>query len=257
MDRIGHNSENATVDGGDTFNDWHTYEIDWTPDQVQWIIDGEVKRTLLKSDTFDEKLNKYKFPQTPARLQMSLWPAGQASNAKGTIDWAGGVIDWNSEDIQQEGYYYATIGQVDVQCYDPPSGAVKTGDVSYEYTSEDCLESDVMITGNSTVLGSMGATGLNMDLGAGSSSSASASASASDSIPTNSNGSGGSGGMAGGSSSSSGSSSESGGSSTSSAGFSQGTGSSGQGNSAPNPNERVLRGSLFAVLVAVVVLVTL
>lgn len=249
------------MNGEDTFNDWHTYEIDWTPDQVQWIIDGEVKRTLLKSDTFDSKLNKYKYPQTPARLQMSLWPAGQASSPQGTIDWAGGVIDWNSEDIQQYGYYYATVGQVDVQCYQAPAGTVQTGDVSYVYTSEDALENDIAITGNSTVLGSMGATGLDMTLGAGSSSSgasASASASASDTIPTNSNGSGGSGGMAGGSSSSSGSSTESGGStSSSSAGFSQGTGSSGQGNSAPNPNERVLRGSLFAVLVAVVVLVTL
>lgn len=256
------------MDGEDTFNDWHTYEIDWTPEQVQWIIDGEVKRTLRKSDTFDEKTNKYKFPQTPSRLQMSLWPAGQASNAKGTIEWAGGEIDWNSEDIQQEGYYYATVGQVDVKCYTPPSDASKTGDVSYVYTSESCMESDVAITDNSTVLASMGATGLNMDVGADKSSSSgsssgSASASASNTVPTNSHGSGGSGGMAGDSSgsssdSTSGSSSESGsGSSTSSGGFSQGTGSAGQGNSAPNPNERVLRGSLFAVLVAVVVLVTL
>lgn len=275
--------------GGDTFSDWHTYEIDWTPDHVQWIIDGQVRRTLLKSDTFDSKTNQYKFPQTPARLQMSLWPAGQASNAKGTIDWAGGVIDWNSQDIQTVGYYYATIGQVDVQCYPPPSGISQTGNSAYVYTSTAALQNDIAITGNSTVLSSMGATGLDPSLGAssssasasssGTSSSSASSATPSDSVPTNTAGTGGTGGMAGGANSSgssssgsstgsssggsSGSSTQGGsgsgsGSSTSSGGFSQGTGSSsGQGNGASNPNERVLRGSFFAVLVAVVVLVAL
>lgn len=250
------------MDGQDTFDDWHTYEIDWQPEQVQWIIDGEVKRTLKKSDTFNAAANRYQFPQTPARLQMSLWPAGQASNAKGTIDWAGGVIDWNSQDIQDKGYYYATIGQVDVQCYSPPAGTVQTGDTSYMYTDAAAFQNDVEITSNSTVLSSLGATGLDMTLGGGSSSSgggsSSASATASDSVPTNNGGSGGMAGSASGSSgSSSGTSTESGTTASSSSGFSQGTSASSKGNSAPNQNERVLRGSLFAVLVAVVVLVTL
>jgi beta-glucanase (GH16 family) len=242
------------VDGADTFDDWHTYEIDWTPDQVQWIVDGNVQRTLKKSDTFNETANRYQFPQTPSRLQMSLWPAGQASNAQGTIDWAGGEIDWNSQDIQEKGYYYATIGQVDVQCYTPPSGTTQTGNSAYLFTDEAALEANVEITGNSTVLGSLGATGLDMTLGANSSSSSSATSTGSDSVPTSNSGSV---GGAGNSTSSTGTSSTEGGSSsTTSSGFSQGTSAS-QGNSAPNQNERVLRGSLFAVLVAVVVLVTL
>jgi beta-glucanase (GH16 family) len=247
------------VTDADTFDDWHTYEIDWTPDQIQWIVDGDVKRTLLKSDTFNETANRYQYPQTPARLQMSLWPAGQASNAEGTIDWAGGVIDWDSEDIKDKGYYYATIGQVDVQCYSAPSGTTSTGNNSYIYTSEAAMEANIEVTGNSTILGSLGATGLDMTLGANSSSSATSSSS--DSVPTNESGSvGGAGNSTASSSSSSGSSSSSdgssSGSSTTSSGFSQGTTAS-QDNSAPNQNERVLRGSLFAVLVAVVVLVTL
>jgi beta-glucanase (GH16 family) len=236
------------VDGADTFDDWHTYEIDWTPDQVQWIVDGKVQRTLKKSDTFNETANRYQFPQTPSRLQMSLWPAGQASNAQGTIDWAGGEIDWNSQDIQEKGYYYATIGQVDVQCYTPPSGTTQTGNSAYLYTDEAALEANVEITGNSTVLGSLGATGLDMTLGANSSSSATSTGS--DSVPTNNSGS--VGGAGNSTTSSTGTSSTEGGSSsTTSGGFSQGTSAS-QGNSAPNQNERVLRGSLFAVLVAVV-----
>lgn len=223
-------------------------------------MDGEVQRTLKKSDTWNETANRYQYPQTPARLQMSLWPAGQASNAKGTIDWAGGEIDWDSEDIKKDGHYAATIGQVDVKCYDPPKDTKKTGSTSYLFTSDKAMVGDVEITGNSTVLGSLGATGLDMDLGSknsSSSTSGSSSAAASDSVPTIK---GGVGNMAhgnttssSGSSGSSSTSSSAGASTTTSDDFNQGAPNSG----APNQNERVLRGSFFAVLVAVVVLVTL
>ncbi|KAJ5997048.1 hypothetical protein N7499_006635 [Penicillium canescens] len=253
-----HNSGNISVNGGDTFNDWHTYEIDWTPEKVDWIVDGSVQRTLKKADTYNETSKQFQFPQTPSRLQMSLWPAGQASNAQGTIDWAGGPIDWNSEDIQDKGYDYATVGEVSVKCYDAPSDVKKTGDKSYIYTNSAAMESDVAITGNDTVLGSLGATGLDMDLGA-ESSSTSGTSSAANSIPTSN---GGSGGMSNSNSSSSadssstGTSTSSGSETTTSSGFSQGTDAT-QGNSAASQSEHVLRGSLFAVLVAIVGLVTL
>ena len=231
---------------GSTFDDWHTYEIDWQPDQTQWIIDGQVMRTLKKSDTFNVTSNRYQYPQTPSRLQMSIWPAGQASNAEGTIAWAGGEINWDSEDIKNEGYYYATVGQVDIQCYSPPSGTTQTGNSSYVYTSDAALEANVEITGNSTVLSSLAASGLHMTLGANSSSSSNSS----DSIPTNN---GGAGGMA----SNSSTTTSSGATSTSDT-FNQGAATtSSKGNSAPAQSERVLQGSFFAVLVAVVVLVAL
>ena len=245
----GHNSANASVTDADTFDDWHTYEIDWTPEQVQWIVDGEVKRTLLKSDTFNETANRYQFPQTPARLQMSLWPAGQSSNAPGTIAWAGGEIDWDSEDIKDTGYYYATIGQVDVTCYSTPDGITTTGNNSYIYTSSNAMETDVEVTSNSTVLGSLGATGLDMTLGAGST-SASSTSNGTDSVPTNSSGGSGQQGQSTGSTSSDSDSNPT----TTSSSFSQGTTSS---SGAANQNERVLHGSFFAVLVAVVALVAL
>jgi beta-glucanase (GH16 family) len=253
-----HNSGNISVNGGDTFNDWHTYEIDWTPEKVDWIVDGSVQRTLKKADTYNETSKQFQFPQSPSRLQMSLWPAGQASNAQGTIDWAGGPIDWNSEDIQSKGYDYATVGEVSVKCYEAPSDVKKTGDKSYIYTNSAAMESDIAITGNDTVLGSLGATGLDMDLGA-ESSSTSGTSSASNSIPTSN---GGSGGMSNSNSSSSedssstGTSTSSGSETTTSSGFSQGTDAT-KGNSAASQSEHVLRGSLFAVLVAIVGLVTL
>ncbi|CAI7581925.1 unnamed protein product [Penicillium glandicola] len=242
-----HNSGNISVDGEDTFNDWHTYEIDWTPDKVEWVVDGTVQRTLNKADTYNETSKQYQFPQTPSRLQMSLWPAGQASNAQGTIDWAGGEIDWNSEDIQNVGYDYATVGEVSVVCYDPPSDATTSGDKAYIYTSSAAMESDISITDNSTILASLGATGLNMDLGADTSSSSSTNSS---SIPTTK---GGSGGMTSNNTDSATSTSDSSETTTSSS-FTQGTTTN---SGAAGQNERVLRGSLFGVLVALVVLVTL
>jgi beta-glucanase (GH16 family) len=253
-----HNSGNISVDGGDTFDDWHTYEIDWTPEKVDWIVDGSVQRTLKKSDTYNATSKQYQFPQTPSRLQMSLWPAGQASNAQGTIDWAGGEIDWNSEDIKNVGYDFATVGEVSVQCYDPPSDAKNNGKKAYLYTNSAAMESDIEITNNSTVLASLGATGLDMDLGAKSaSSSGSSTTTAANSIPSSN---GGSGGMASNSTteasgSTTGTSTSNDAQSTTSTGFSQGATTKDSG--AAGQNERVLRGSLFGVLVALVVLVTL
>jgi beta-glucanase (GH16 family) len=250
-----HNSGNISVEGDDTFNDWHTYEIDWTPEKVDWIVDGSVQRTLKKSDTYNSTSKQYQFPQTPSRLQMSLWPAGQASNAQGTIDWAGGEIDWNSEDIKNVGYDYATIGEVSVKCYDPPSDAKNNGDKAYLYTSSAAMESDIEITNNSTTLGSLGATGLDMDAGKKSaSSSGSSTSTASNSIPSANGGSGGMASNGTSESSSTGTSTSTDAQSTTSSGFTQGTTTKDSG--AAGQNERVLRGSLFGVLVALVVLVT-
>ncbi|KAL1963686.1 hypothetical protein VTN77DRAFT_7890 [Rasamsonia byssochlamydoides] len=228
----------------DTFDNWHTYEIDWTPDQITWSIDGNSVRTLQRSSTWNETTQQYQYPQTPARVQLSIWPAGLPTNAPGTIAWAGGEIDWNSQDIKEHGYDYATFGQITIECYDPPAGANIQGDKSYIYTNAAGTNNTVEITNKNTVLASFEATGTNMTAGAGSATASSA-ATASDSVPGMSGGAGAAGEAASGSSSASGSSQT---------GFSQGDT---KGNGAPSPNERVLKGSMFAVLVAVVVLVTM
>ncbi|KAL4890801.1 carbohydrate-binding module family 18 [Aspergillus ambiguus] len=245
------NGANASVPGGDTFNDWHEYTIDWKPESITWSVDGEVKRTLERDSTWNDEKNRYDYPQTPMRMQLSLWPAGQASNAAGTVAWAGGAIDWNSQDIQEKGYYYATFSEISVECYDPPQSSYSLGSKSYIFIDENGVESSVRVTDNSTVLASLGATGLDMDLGGDDSSSNS---DTSTSIPESHGGSGNEPGNQGSSGSSSSSDS-----SSSSSGFSQGNSDSGStgSNGASSPNERVMRGSFFAVLVAIVVLVTL
>ncbi|KAE8352646.1 glycosidase crf2 [Aspergillus coremiiformis] len=254
---LNYNNGGKAPTGTSTFDDWHEYEIDWKPDVITWSVDGAVKRTLTRESTWNETGKRYQFPQTPSRMQLSLWPAGQASNPEGTIQWAGGEIDWNSQDIKEKGYYYAEFGEITVQCYDPPSNS-GNGKKSYIFTKDDGLESSVKMTNNDTVLASLGATGLNPNLGA--SSPSSSSATGNNSVPENRGGSGNEPGASA-SNGTSGSGSGSGnGNGSSDSGFSQGNndnGSSNRSNGASSPNEHVMRGSLFAVLVAIVVLVTL
>ncbi|KAL9098849.1 MAG: hypothetical protein Q9163_005562 [Psora crenata] len=157
------NGQNISMGDSDTFSEYHSYEIDWQPDQLTWSIDGNVKRTLKKSDTFNKTDNQYHYPQTPSRVQLSLWPAGISKNAKGTIEWAGGLIDWNSQDVKNNGYYYSVFKEVDIQCYNPPSKANKTGDTSYIYNDRTGVESSIAITDKSTVLKSLLGTGTDMD----------------------------------------------------------------------------------------------
>jgi beta-glucanase (GH16 family) len=157
------NGMNLSVANGNTFDTYHRYEIDWKPDSITWSIDGKVLRTVEKKDTFNKTTNSYHYPQTPSRVQLSLWPGGLSKNAEGTIAWAGGLVDWNSEDIQTNGYYYAMFKDVRVECYDPPSGAKISGSKAYVYTSPAGDEKSVAITNDRTILKSLLGTGTDMD----------------------------------------------------------------------------------------------
>jgi hypothetical protein len=118
------------------------------------------------------------FPQTPARVQLSLWPGGLASNAQGTIDWAGGQINWNGPDIQTNGYYYAMFQSVEVSCYNATSAPGTNTEVSYTYNNAAGTNNTVVDGNSPTVLKSLLGTGDDMDAGdPASSSSASGTAS--------------------------------------------------------------------------------
>ena len=247
-----------------------------------------MKRTKKKSETWNSSSNRYDYPQTPSRIQLSLWPAGLSSNAKGTIEWGGGLVDWNNQDVKNNGYYYASIKEVSVQCYNPPSGAKSSGSTSYIYTGNSGTNDTVSITNKPTVLKSLLGSGTNMsaDYPSAKSSPASGSKTASASAAASSTevatvpgltgagpgtdgqrGAGGSSNSGAGSGSGSNSGSDSNGgapnaassaagsSSTGIGGFSQGNGGSGantQGNGAATKRDGVLQGSLAALLVAIV-----
>ncbi|KAK4937590.1 putative glycosidase CRH2 [Elasticomyces elasticus] len=249
------NGENATG-LSDVHANMHTYELDWTYDNITWSIDGNVVRTLNREDTWNATANRYSYPQTPSRLQLSLWPGGLSTNGQGTIDWAGGLVTWDSP-YMTNGYYYAMFDEVDIQCYDPPSGTQENGTKSYIYTDKAMTNNTVEITNDNTVLKSFLGSGLNMSAGSASA-SASGSAATSD-APTvpglTGSGSGADGQRGSGDSSSSSADSSSTATATGSAstGFVQGDGGSKSGADQFGGNsESLLRGSLFAVVVAMV-----
>jgi len=224
----------------------HTYTIDWTPDQLSWIVDGKTLRTKKRSDTWNATSNSWAYPQTPARIMLSLWPAGLASNAKGTIDWSGGLINWNSP-YMQNGYYYAMVSDVNVQCYDPPSGANIQGKSSYKYTDVKATNDTVEMIGSSVILKSLFASGENPNYDPnGDSSKPSATP---ESIPGVSGAGSRGDDTPAGSGSASASVSAGSGSGTSSGGFTQGTGSSGSSAGSKIQAER-LGSSVIAILVA-------
>lgn len=152
------NEKNLTV--SNTVTNTHTYTFDWQPDYIAWSIDGQVQRTKFRNETYNSTSGQYHFPQTPARIQLSLWPAGLAKNGQGTIDWAGGLVDWNSP-YMTNGYYYAMVNDVSVDCYDPPAGYKNQGSKSYKYTTTYGTNDTVAITNDNTILSSFYASGDN------------------------------------------------------------------------------------------------
>lgn len=135
-----------------SYSKYHTYEVDWTEDEINWKIDDKTVRTLKKSETWNDTTKAYEFPQTPARLQLGIWPGGGKNQGEGTIEWAGGKIDWDSEDIKKNGYYSASVKNVEITCYDPPSDTKKSGSKSYVYKDRKGLASDIEITDDDHIL---------------------------------------------------------------------------------------------------------
>jgi beta-glucanase (GH16 family) len=248
------NGDNSTG-LSDVHQNMHTYEIDWQPDSITWSIDGNSIRTLNRDDTWNATANRYSFPQTPARLQLSLWPAGLPSNGQGTINWAGGEIDWKSP-YMQNGYYFAAFDSVNIDCYDPPSGSNVTGSKSYIYNDLTGTNASVAEVNTQVVLGSFLATGTDPKEGSASASAGSSQTSSANTIPGLTGAGPGTNGQRGSSSSSS-SSTSSGGSATAAAtgsastGFVQGPDSSGAGRTTVDEPGKALQGSLFAAIVGI------
>lgn len=70
-------------------DDFHTYSLDWTQEKLDWIINGQVVRTLKPSDVKGDF-----YPQTPMQVRLGSWAAGDPDNEEGTIQWSGGPINY-------------------------------------------------------------------------------------------------------------------------------------------------------------------
>jgi hypothetical protein len=158
-------TQSANISLSNTFSNWHEYEIRWTPDEIVWLVDGQEGRRKKKADTWNETAQQWDFPQTPARVQLSLWPGGLASNAEGTIAWAGGPIDWNHEDVKNVGYFYAQVGEVSIECYNADKAPGTNKNKSYYYNDARATN-DTVVDGNKrTTIASFTATGTDLDNG--------------------------------------------------------------------------------------------
>jgi beta-glucanase (GH16 family) len=155
------NTGNLTVD--DSYNKFHDYEIQWTPDEIRWLVDGKVGRTKKRSETWNATSQQWHFPQTPSRVQISIWPGGLETNAKGTIDWAGGKVDWNSDEIKNYGYYFATFGEIKVECWKTDRAPGTNKGISYYYNDISATNNTVVDSNKPTILKSFLGTGKNMD----------------------------------------------------------------------------------------------
>jgi len=139
----------------DTFANYHDYTIDWQPDTLTWSIDGGVVRTLKKSDTLDTN-GVAQYPTTPARVQLSLWPAGTSNSSAGTVTWAGGMIDWTDSDYEGAGHFYALVSSVNVECADPIAPDANV--TSYIYGSNSSSLTPGINFSNTTTVNSVDGT---------------------------------------------------------------------------------------------------
>lgn len=137
------NSEKIGV--SNTHDSYHTYEIDWQPEAIHWSIDGTAVRTLKRDDTYNASTKTYHFPQTPSSIYLSLWPGGSSKNGEGTIQWAGGPIDWSMQElVGKPGYLWAAIDWISIKCYNSPKlPEDPDADNAYIFTSKKGTEKDV------------------------------------------------------------------------------------------------------------------
>lgn len=93
-----------TNDAPGSLTGTHTYTVDWTPEAIKWIINGNVVRTLTAASI------PGRYPQTPMRVSIGTWSAGTEGNDPGTIEWSGGPTNFGNAPFNA---YYKSIKIVD------------------------------------------------------------------------------------------------------------------------------------------------
>jgi hypothetical protein len=104
---------------------FHKYTIDWTPQKIDWLIDGAVVRTLWYQDA----QGGARYPQTPMQVRLGTWVGGMPGNAEGTIQWAGGLTDFANGPFSA---WFKSISIVDYA-----GGNAPTGELVTEYVHGD------------------------------------------------------------------------------------------------------------------------
>ncbi|KAK1723084.1 concanavalin A-like lectin/glucanase domain-containing protein [Colletotrichum acutatum] len=121
---------------------FHTYTIEWTKESIVFSIDGKVYRTATPAEG--------NYPQTPMQLKLGTWVGGKGT-AQGTIDWAGGLAQWNQAPFA--GHYRS------LKVWDY-AGGDKAGAKQYEYSKgSDGKWQTIQIIGAGEKSGSSGSVG--------------------------------------------------------------------------------------------------
>jgi beta-glucanase (GH16 family) len=89
---------------------FHTYSVDWNPTRLQWLVDGQVVRTLVAANCDN---NTHQYPQTPSKIQIGMWDGGDPGENYGTLSWAGGTTNLTG------GQYTMFLKSVSVTNYNP------------------------------------------------------------------------------------------------------------------------------------------
>jgi len=121
----------------DSYSNYHDYTINWQENQLDFSIDGNVVRSVKKTDTLDPS-GIPEFPTTPARVQISIWPAGINTSAPGTVQWAGGMINWSDPDYSAAGgHFAAVVNSVKIKCGTSSNTTVPNTPRSYVYSGNN------------------------------------------------------------------------------------------------------------------------
>jgi beta-glucanase (GH16 family) len=102
--------------------EYHTYTLKWTREKLEWIINGQVVRTLNSAGLS----GCAGYPQTPMRVKLGSWVAGKEGNAPGTIEWSGGMANFANAPFNA---YYKSIR---IQDFMGGGGAKEA--TEYQYT---------------------------------------------------------------------------------------------------------------------------
>jgi len=129
--------------GGNTpvtspLTEYHTYTLKWTREKLEWIINGEVVRTLNAAGLS----GCAGYPQTPMRVKLGSWVAGKDGNAPGTIEWAGGLTNFANAPFNA---YYKSIR---VQDFMGGGGAKEATEYQYSDRSGTWQSIKVVNDGN-------------------------------------------------------------------------------------------------------------
>jgi beta-glucanase (GH16 family) len=151
-------------DLSNTFENYHDYTIDWQQDTLKFLIDGKEVRSIDRASTANAAANgRTEYPTTPSRIQISLWPAGIPGSGQGTVEWAGGMIDWSDPYYAANGHFLTSVQSVSVKCADTAS--LPPGTQSYVYGANDTNSIPTVGYSNSTGVTNAGSRAAPMQSG--------------------------------------------------------------------------------------------